>query len=113
MSEMKIHSDEAWAIASCWSYTLASDTRTLAAQIDALRAKDADTIERQAAEIERLRGNLMKIAANDYGLQGIFEEHSHDTNAYNYHAMRYFSDEVNRLKNIARVALGGSNDQSD
>ena len=38
---MKIHSDEAWDIASQYSYTLASDTRTLAAQIDALLFKKA------------------------------------------------------------------------
>jgi hypothetical protein len=32
--ELKIYSDTAWNIASQWSWTLASDTRTLAAQID-------------------------------------------------------------------------------
>ena len=44
--ELKIHSDTAWNIASQWSWTLASDTRTLAAQIDvalseALAQRDA------------------------------------------------------------------------
>lgn len=32
--KMQIHSDAAWDIASRWSWCLASDTRTLAAQID-------------------------------------------------------------------------------
>jgi len=31
---MRIHTDRAWAIASLWSWALAADTRTLAAQID-------------------------------------------------------------------------------
>jgi|GEM_PF-5978808 len=34
MPELKKHSDKAWGIASKFSYTLASDTRTLAAMID-------------------------------------------------------------------------------
>ncbi len=33
---MKIHSDDAWDVASYWGHLLASDTRTLAAQIDDL-----------------------------------------------------------------------------
>jgi len=33
---MKIHSTEAWEIASHWSWLLASDTRTLAAMVDNL-----------------------------------------------------------------------------
>jgi hypothetical protein len=39
---MKIHSDEAWGIASQYYYTLESETKTLAAQIDILVNKKLD-----------------------------------------------------------------------
>lgn len=61
--ELKIHSDTAWNIASQWSWTLASDTRTLAAQIDVALSEARATGRREgmesmiswhAKEIERL-----------------------------------------------------------
>lgn len=39
---MKIHSDEAWKVASYFSDVLASDTRTLAAMIDSLLEKERE-----------------------------------------------------------------------
>ena len=55
---MRRHSEGAWAIASQWSYCLASDTRTLAAQIDDLVAEaraERDEADRLAGEAERRR----------------------------------------------------------
>lgn len=49
-SELKIHSDTAWSIASQWSWTLASDTRTLAAQIDVALSEARDAGRREAVE---------------------------------------------------------------
>lgn len=49
---MRVHSDTAWAIANQYSYTLASDTRTLASQIDdAIDAARADEREKTSDEI--------------------------------------------------------------
>lgn len=45
---MRIHTDEAWSIASQYSYTLASDTRTLAAQIDDLVDKKLELAATEA-----------------------------------------------------------------
>lgn len=55
--------------------------------------------------VGELREELEKIAANQYGLQGIIEDYGDDTNAYNYHASKYWASEVDRLKKIARQAL--------
>jgi hypothetical protein len=64
--QLKIHSDTAWNIAAKWSYVLASDTRSLAGQIDiALEAKDATIAElvealEAARELYELREDEME-----------------------------------------------------
>ncbi|MBW8285874.1 MAG: hypothetical protein K0M55_19980 [Rhizobium sp.] len=86
--ELKIHSDTAWNIASQWSWTLASDTRTLAAQIDVAlsearatgrregmesmiswNAKEIERLDEQIAENNAYRirvGNTAVSMANEY-----------------------------------------------
>jgi hypothetical protein len=44
---LKIHSDKAWEIALKYSYTLSSDTRTLAAHIDAALSEARATGRRE------------------------------------------------------------------
>lgn len=56
-------------------------------------------------EIDRLRDALQQIARQSYGLQGIQEDHGHDPNAYNYHAMKYWEMRTQQIQRIAREAL--------
>ena len=57
------------------------------------------------AEIERLRSALRQVAKPGYGLQGIDEDHGHDPNAYNYHAMIYWKSQAEQMQIAARSAL--------
>lgn len=50
-TELKIHSDKAWEIASHWSDVLASDTRTLAAAIDVALAEAREALGKAEAYI--------------------------------------------------------------
>jgi hypothetical protein len=61
-------------------------------------------------ERDEARAALEQICASRFGLQGIQEDHGHDTNAYNYHAMRYWRGVVANLETIARTALQGAPD---
>lgn len=57
--ELKIHSDTAWNIASQWSWTLASDTRTLAAQIDVALSEARATGRREGlSEAGKIAENI-------------------------------------------------------
>lgn len=58
-------------------------------------------------ERDAMKADLMKIAAHRYGLQGIQEDYGHDTNAYNYHAYKYYSELASEFQAIARAALKG------
>lgn len=48
---------------------------------------------------------LEKIAAPKYGLQGIIEDYSHDSNKYNYYALKYYIKLCRQYENIAKEAL--------
>ena len=65
----------------------------------------ADALTALRADLAEARAALTKIAAPGYGLQGIQEDYGHDTNAYNYHAGKYFTDQYFGLQKIARAAL--------
>jgi hypothetical protein len=68
----------------------------------------ADALTTLRARVAGLEVALTKIAAPGYGLQGIQEDYGHDTNAYNYHAGKYFTDQYFGLQKIARAALSPS-----
>jgi hypothetical protein len=62
---MRVHSKEAWDIASIFSHALASETRDLAAHIDkAFEAKDAE-ITRLRAEVARARDEALEEVAKE------------------------------------------------
>jgi hypothetical protein len=62
-----------------------------------------DTHQRDA--VDRMREALEEIARSRVGLQNVHDDHGHDTNAYNFHAMRYFASVNRELQGIARAAL--------
>ncbi len=57
--------------------------------------------------VDPLREALEHIRKPKYGLQGIVEDYS-DTNAYNYHAMRYWRDLAQQYQAAARAALAAA-----
>jgi hypothetical protein len=61
-----------------------------------------------------MRDALQSIAAPKYGLQGIIEDTRHDTNAFNYYAMKYWRALANRYESAAAAALtkGSTDDQA-
>jgi len=67
------------------------------------KADDALTAAQQ--EIARLREALERIAAHQYGLQNVADDHGHDTNSYNFHAMKYWSELARHQQSAARKAL--------
>lgn len=65
---LKIHSDKAWNIASHWSDVLASDTRTLAAAIDAALVEERKrALEFLSAKCEEEGEKLMERWHSDLG----------------------------------------------
>lgn len=52
---------------------------------------------------------LERIARSKYGLQNIQEDHGHDTNAYNFHAMKYYQRLAHEYEQTARQALASNN----
>jgi len=54
-----------------------------------------------------MREALEKIARTKFGLQNVLEDHGHDTNAYNYHAMVYWKRLATSYQEIARAAVAG------
>ena len=56
---------------------------------------------------DKLREALKQIVEPKYGLQGIMEDYS-DTNAFNYHAMKYWRDLAQSYQAIARAALAAA-----
>jgi hypothetical protein len=59
---MKPHSDAAWAIASRYSDVLASDTRSLAADIDEALRVERERCANVALSVDSGRGNEKLIA---------------------------------------------------
>lgn len=76
---------------------------------EAERATLQATVERQAAEIARLREALGTIARDGVGLQNVMDDHLGDVNAYNYHAMNYWASDSQWRKAKARQALENNN----
>lgn len=82
--------------------------REFAEAFDLITTLEA-TVERQAAEIARLREALGTIARDGVGLQNVMDDHLGDVNAYNYHAMNYWASDSQWRKAKARQALGDHN----
>lgn len=54
---------------------------------------------------EVLISALRDITRQRYGMQSIIEEHEHDVNAFNYHAMEYYRRQVQSYQSTAFKAL--------
>lgn len=75
-------------------------------------ANIADTLAYEIARADRaaptdntaLVEALQQIAKPKYGLQGIMEDYP-DTNAFNYHAMKYWADLAHQYERLATDAL--------
>lgn len=71
-------------------------------------ATKKEKLDRQAqakSDRKRLRDLITSLSKDGYGLQGIQEDHGHDHNAYNYHAMNYFQSVSEQQRRQAREAL--------
>lgn len=76
--------------------------------LDSERAANAimtDEIAALRARVAELEGVLRQIAKPAVGLQAIQEDYGHDTNAYNFQAMKYFTLRCHRLQSQARAIL--------
>ena len=80
-----------------------NDRRAIVIRLNELEQR----LQKAEARADKAEGALKSICAVRYGLQAIIEDYGHDANAYNYHAMKYFSSELNLVRGIASRVCGG------
>lgn len=88
-----------------WKFALVTTDEAIAAML--AYAKEA-TPAASSDELDGAREALERIARPKFGLQGIQEDHGHDTNAYNYRAMEYYKALAHGYEQDARAALAAS-----